>query len=277
MHILGYDLVISDIVDIKTALGVILGALGSYIFYYLAKTKKFLSYAVHYSSIVGHKDQLLPEDFLVKFKGVEIKSLNRYGVLIYNNGNKAFSGDDFLSSSPLKVEIKGNDIIDARVAASSAPHISAMIEGGGDSLGVNFEFLNPKDALLLEIYATGPLSVPIVRGVAKEMTKAPHSTGTIAYFSQRDKLISFAASIFMFAIAWISYDQVEKLTAQGLEKSVTVPHAVLGVMVLMLGIMGLILSVFAASNIPKSMVSNDLIKLMLRGTMQRPDSQPETE
>lgn len=146
----------------------------SIIFYFKSKRVKKLSYIVRNFNVIDDSVSKI-EDLGVTYKGMEVKSLSVSKFGIWNEGNETINGTDLVKNDRLRIAVtKGVEILDWKVISHTKLANDIIIEGIPDSenIAIEFEYLDPNDGILLQVYHTGINKTDIyLDGSIKGITK----------------------------------------------------------------------------------------------------------
>lgn len=144
---------------VSIALGVA-GVILALYFYKRSIPIRQLSYACRTFRIISDKCQRVPE-LGVTYEGKNIPSLSVTKLAVWNAGTEALRAQDIPSSDPLVIATRGNKAQLLKVMFIEATHpanaaaVQIFVREGNELAKLTFEYLNPGDALLVDVVHTG--------------------------------------------------------------------------------------------------------------------------
>lgn len=101
----------------------------------------------------------------VRYAGMPVEDLKVTNALIWNNGKDPIRRDNVATSDPLRILLPDESKIwDARVLYQTRDANTAQVAAEDRSVRAEFDFLNPYDAMLINILHTGPLDDATLAG-----------------------------------------------------------------------------------------------------------------
>ncbi|GAB3536343.1 hypothetical protein GCM10027443_26510 [Pontibacter brevis] len=162
----------------------IIGTVSSFVFYYKGKRKKSLSYMVNTFNLVT--------DTLNKVKGISVTydgklvtNLSVTKFIIWNSGTETINGDDVPKKNRLRIDaLDGVEILDHKVLhigndsndITLKPAELVDYDDGTKSIDINFEYIDPYEDVVIQLYHTGTLSNQLtlngkVKGITRGFTQ----------------------------------------------------------------------------------------------------------
>lgn len=88
-----------------------------------------------------------------------IRQLNKVTAIIWNSGSSVIEAADFIKADPLRIEVKGNEILDAKITQQTSPHLGCKIEmerniGESKNMSaakIHFDYLQHNDGFIAEV------------------------------------------------------------------------------------------------------------------------------
>lgn len=164
------------------ASGLLVGIVG--IIIAVIETRKYrgplLSYQYHGSNLILGYDAVFPETIEVSFGGEEVPNLTHSQVVVWNRGRAPIRGDDVSSTDPLFLKIDGGgEILQAEVVKISKESnlFSIDYKPRSEKIGLNFDFLDNGDGVLLSVWHTGREIEPIIDGTLIHGKAGPFKLG----------------------------------------------------------------------------------------------------
>lgn len=144
---------------VSLIVGIALFLIGIPVAYFVGRRNRQvpdLRIATDFDRIVEPGDWLLQGDLKVVFDGVPLSRVSRTYVAMWNHRGDTVRATDILSSDPLRIFVEDDDeVLRARVVASSRRQIAARVEGEGALALVEFDFLDRGDGFVIEVLHRG--------------------------------------------------------------------------------------------------------------------------
>lgn len=149
-----------EVVKANFNVGNILGVLGilvGYYFYVKAKISDRISYVISETTIVGVKGVEFSEQLEIIFAGIKVPRVTASKLIIWNSGNTSLGPTDFLSGSPLGIDIHGEaKILEANIVLSDKAENASTVEvNDAASAAVVFDVIRPGEGLVLRVLHSG--------------------------------------------------------------------------------------------------------------------------
>jgi len=174
-----------------TIVSILFGVLVGYFFYVLQRSRSRLNYQTSNLQIIGNISLKLPSEFEVTVAGVRIESLQKSQIVIWNGGTNTINGTDIVVEDYLKIVFgSSTKIFSVNVTALSRTVNKFTAEK--DSLVNNevilkFDFLDPKDGVIVEILHTNSNAEPKIMGTVKGLKNGIKYKGQINYLNRNKK------------------------------------------------------------------------------------------
>ena len=94
----------------------------------------------------------------IQFSGKQIKTLTITRITFWNNGTETINHNDFPTNDPFSINIQnGYEILDASIMKSNniSNDVKINLSDDGYKIDVDFEYLDPKDKFIIQIFHTG--------------------------------------------------------------------------------------------------------------------------
>lgn len=151
-------------------LGIILAVLGIFS-YRISKSTAKPCYQKSSLRLIGRSIDSLPEEVFVTFKGREVQRLTKTILIFWNNGTEVLDGKDIVPADPITISFdEGDTILSYKILRRTKFVNNFTIDKHElhlHQLIVNFDYLDPKDGLTLEILHDSEKSYPAIRGTMK--------------------------------------------------------------------------------------------------------------
>jgi len=134
----------------------LIGLILAVIFYCKGRKTKLIRYYLDGSSLF--------EDFVekisglsIQFSGKQIKTLTVTKIAFWNNGTETINHNDFPTNDPFSINIEnGYEILDATMKSNNiSNNVKINLLDNGKKINVGFEYLDPKDGFIIQIFHTG--------------------------------------------------------------------------------------------------------------------------
>ncbi|MDP5145320.1 hypothetical protein ORI98_02550 [Shewanella sp. ULN5] len=151
-------------------IGIILGIFGIFS-YRISKSVAKPSYQKSSLRLIGRNEDNLPKDVKVTYKGNEVDRLTKTTLTIWNNGTETLDGSDVVDSDPLLISFKENDKILSYKILKKTKDANAFslinCEDATNKLRLEFEYLDPKDGVVIELLHDSEERYPTFSGTIK--------------------------------------------------------------------------------------------------------------
>jgi len=169
----------------QTFVGIVFGIITSYVFYLIGRTRARISYQTSKLQIIGNINLKLPEDFEVTVAGVRVDSLQKTQFVIWNGGTTTISGDEIVKDDRLRVVFGlSTKILDYNIIGLSREVNKFTVEVNENAefeLLLNFDFLDRKDGVIIEVLHTDSIIDPELKGTVKGLVNGIKNKGRIDY------------------------------------------------------------------------------------------------
>lgn len=170
-------------------IGSLMGIIGiclAVYFYQKSRIGPRLVYQTKAIKIIGKDERIIPDDVKIFFDDTPVERLVKNLIIIWNSGYTTFDGETIIDSNPLRAEY-GKDARVMRVSTlkttrsenSSNAHIS---QTNPNEVIFTFDYLDPKDGAVFEIYHTGEEIIPKMKGTIKGLPEGIYDWGIIKTF-----------------------------------------------------------------------------------------------
>jgi len=163
-------------------IGVIFGVIGMFSYKFSRSTAK-PSYQKSSLRLLGRKEDNLPDDVSVLFKGTEVERLTKTTIVIWNNGTEVLSGEDIVESDLLRFSFpEGSNILSFNVIKNTRDTNEFSLskdENRNNELVINFSYLDPKDGATIEILHDSENRHPEIIGTIKGLPKGVEDLGRV--------------------------------------------------------------------------------------------------
>lgn len=151
-------------------IGIILGIFGIFS-YRISKSVAKPSYQKSSLRLIGRNEDNLPKYVTVTYKGNEVDRLTKTTLTIWNDGTETLDGSDVVDSDPLLISFKENDKILSYKILKKTKEANAFslikCEAFTNKLRLEFEYLDPKDGVVIELLHDSEERYPEFSGTIK--------------------------------------------------------------------------------------------------------------
>jgi hypothetical protein len=165
-------------------LGFIVGVIGL-ILYLNSRTSSIPTCQFESLHLLGKKEQELPPEVEIFYKKKEVQRLTLTKVYFWNAGKKMMSGDQVVEEDPLRCEFRfdpPDEILKAHVATSTN-RVNKVTVSEADNqnniLLIDFDYLNSKDGVRIDILHTGKDRYPDIKGSLRGIPQGVSISGSV--------------------------------------------------------------------------------------------------
>lgn len=125
--------------------------------------------------LIGKRDQELPEEVKILYKGEEVPRLSLTHVYFWNSGKESIGGEQMVGDDPLRFAFDGSDeILKAHIAMFSRDVNKFSVAVPPDSKNearVAFDFIDPNDGVRIDLLHTSLRRFPKISGTFRGIPK----------------------------------------------------------------------------------------------------------
>lgn len=194
----------------KGWIGTIVGLAGivlAVVFYLRASRKPRLAFQNNHVTLVGGGGAGFPDEVEIRFGGTVVPSVTTSTLVIWNCGDRTISGEDVVTSDPLRVEVSdGGKILKHRVHKQTRSVNGWNVDQPSPNrLDLSFDYLDPSDGICLEITHSQPGSELRLAGTIKGIPAGLRRT-----LGRRPPLsvIAFSAAVTCFLIVSFTFSLI---------------------------------------------------------------------
>ncbi|UAY91862.1 hypothetical protein KSL88_20705 [Pectobacterium polaris] len=140
----------------------ITGILSAIFFYFKSNKKGEPYYQWQTNTIIGEIQDDISSDIKISFKGIDIDSLKRTIIVLWNNGNSYIDNNIIIKEYPLTISFPDGDILSHQVKSVSKSSIIASTHKKDGNICVDFNYLDSKEGVCVEILHTSSEYTPSV-------------------------------------------------------------------------------------------------------------------
>jgi len=134
----------------------VLGLVASAYFYFRSKEMPKPVWRTGRIPLIGSNTSLLPAAVDVRYHDVSVQSLSKTYIAFWNAGRKTIPGSDIVRGDPIRFRFAGEcKVLDTRIIRRSREVNQAVLTHHDDEVQLDFDFLDPKDGIILEVVHTG--------------------------------------------------------------------------------------------------------------------------
>lgn len=165
-----------DFVVVATVVGTLVALVGLPATYYWGRRNRQrpdLCYVRDFAVLMAPEDGLAGGHLKMTANGQNIKSISRTYVALFNMKGDSVDGSHVVALDPLRLTVEdGDSILQTRIMSQSRPQCAVALnfeEGNDREVYVNFDFLDAKDGVIVEVLHQGSSPVA-VKGTIKGAT-----------------------------------------------------------------------------------------------------------
>lgn len=153
------------------------------------------------------KEQALPQEVAVLFKGKSVPRLTKTYIVFWNSGRAFIKGEDIVHDDQLRLEFgEESEVLNARVIKEThKPNkfAATINEQSPNVVFCNFDYLNAGDGVVLELLHTSKEQYPSIKGSIRGIPKGPSNWGNAStlksarYSSFFDKAEKYVQILFL--------------------------------------------------------------------------------
>ena len=152
-------------------------------FYRQSRVGPRLVYQTKAFKIIGKDERAIPDDIKIFFGYTPVQRLVKNLIIIWNSGYTTFDGKNIIDSNPLRAEY-GKDACVMRVTTLKTTRSENMSNAHINPTNLNevifsFDYLDPNDGAVFEIYHTGEEIIPKMKGTIKGLPQGIRDWGII--------------------------------------------------------------------------------------------------
>jgi len=164
-------------------LGILIGLIIAAYYYRLSRIGPRLVYQINTLKIIGKDERIIPDDVKIFFRDIPVERIIKNVLIIWNSGYSTFDGANVIKSNPICVEYSKDTSI-MRVTALKRSRLENLSQAKIDSeypnrVLLSFDYLDPNDGAVFEIYHTGDEILPKISGTIKGLPNGIEYLGRI--------------------------------------------------------------------------------------------------
>lgn len=169
---------------IGSLIGIISIGIAAY-FYRQSRIGPRLVYQIKVFKIIGKDERVIPDDVKIFFNDKPVDRLVKNIIIIWNSGNATFKGENIIESNPLRAEYgKGARVMRVTSLPIQPPKpengsTAIISQTNPNEVIFSFDYLDPNDGAVFEIYHTGEEIIPTMRGTIIGQPKGIFNWGII--------------------------------------------------------------------------------------------------
>lgn len=190
-------------------IGIILGIVGIFS-YRISKSVAKPSYQKSSLRLLGRKEDNLPNDVTVTYKGNIVERLTKTTLVLWNNGTETLDGSNIVGKDPLSISFEDDDKILSYKILKQTKETNAfdiqVLKEYQSKLVFSFEYLDPSDGVVIELLHDSAQRYPIISGTIKGLPDGFVDQGRVLENEQNNlkgplkMLLSRPKFIFLIAI-----------------------------------------------------------------------------
>lgn len=154
---------------VLTVIGLALSVIALPVTYFLGRRTRQLPlvYSVSdFAVLMSPRDRLADDDLDLTLGGRTISTISRTYIAVWNARGDTIRNTDILETDPLRIVVgEGDDILRSRIISTSRVQCGASLQESlldSRTLEVTFDFLDPKDGMVIEVLHHGEASAELV-------------------------------------------------------------------------------------------------------------------
>ncbi len=166
--------------------GAIIGLVGIIVGFLLYRASRVGSrpvFQVRTMRLIGGREQSLPEEVEIFFKGRSVPRLSKTYVVLWNSGNATLNGEDIVTDDVLRFEFNQNaEVLTVGIPKRTreANKFRAAIDATSrNNVGYAFDFLDPGDGAVMELLHTDQKYSPKMKGTIRGVPKGVLDWGRV--------------------------------------------------------------------------------------------------
>lgn len=163
-------------------IGIILGAIGIFS-YKVSKSIARPAYQKSSLQLIGREEDNLPDEVDVTYKGKKVDRLTKTKLILWNDGTETLDGDSVVKSDPITIIFPDNtNILSYKILKRTKVvnnFNATKDEEKQNCLILHFDYLDPKDGIVLEILHDSEKRYPRITGSIKGLKKCFSDLGRI--------------------------------------------------------------------------------------------------
>ena len=184
-------------------IGIIIGLL----FYRASRIGPRLVYQLRASRLIGLKEQELPKEAEIVFKGKSVLRLTKAHIVFWNAGKATLDGEKIVTGDPLRLEFnEGTEVVKVRIPKRTrkANNFTARVDpDSANKVICGFDYLDPGDGAVIELLHTDEERHPKIQGSIRGLLKGVSNRAVVSLSSEHEELIILIAGIFLIVFAII--------------------------------------------------------------------------
>jgi len=163
--------------------GIIIGLIVAFYFYHKSRIGPRLAYQMNTLKIIGKDERIIPDDVKIFFGDISVERLVKNKIIIWNSGYATFDGTSIIKSNPLRAEYSKDTCIMrvTKIKITRPENLSQAVihPENRNEVIFSFDYLDPGDGTVFEIYHTGEENFPKIMGTIKGLPKGIANLGVI--------------------------------------------------------------------------------------------------
>jgi hypothetical protein len=174
-------------------IGIGVGIGVAFYFYRQSRVGPRLVFQTKAFKIIGKDERAIPDDVKIYFGDIPVERLVKNLVIIWNSGYTTFDGKNIIDSNPLRAEYnKDASVMRLAILKSTRSEnvpMAYISKTNPNEVIFSFDYLEPNDGAVFEIYHTGEEIFPKMKGTVKGMPQGIRDWGIIKTFQKGEPVI----------------------------------------------------------------------------------------
>lgn len=197
----GGIIILSDLVNwIVLFIGIVLSIISIVVTIRATKANAQPSYQSVDIKLLGTDIPEIPDSVTILFKNTKIIRLIKTYIIFWNNGSRTMGGNDVVQDDGFKIRIRDGKILSLRICKRTRDvnKLSVQLDPGQPcEANITFDFLDPKDGVIIELLHTCSTLPVELSGTIKGIPNGIKNFGTINITDKR-KIKKYKDKIYLY-------------------------------------------------------------------------------
>ncbi|TDM66400.1 hypothetical protein C5B72_02470 [Acinetobacter sp. KU 011TH] len=173
--------------------------------YFKSKQKYSLNHYVSSNLLINKNDTEKPEEVEILFAGKSVDKLYKTLIYIWNSGNLTIRRTDLETIDKLRISIENNtEVLSMKIIHVTRNVINFSIDNQIDSKNheIKFDYLDPKDGAVIEVFHTGNLNDLKLKGTVIGISDLIGNKNTNKFNKEIAEIV-FESTSFIMTKIWM--------------------------------------------------------------------------
>lgn len=180
-------------------IGVVIG-IGGFFSYRISKSVARPCFQKSSLRLISKEENNLPKDVAIIFRGIEVDRLTKTTLIIWNNGTEVLHGNDIVEACPLQIFFEvGVNILSFNILKETNEFNKFRLlsnDNFSNKLIIDFDYLNPKDGVVVELLHNSKERYPKISGAIKGLPKGFSDLGLVGIKGKMPEKSHITKSVF---------------------------------------------------------------------------------